>query len=73
MEVSSAHVSSVYDLSHRLLENFTKDENFTDDVDVKAILSDKDLLNNAISASHENQDAKILLKEVRINIGRKQQ
>lgn len=63
MDVSNKHLSGLYDLTHSLLEKYTKDENFTDDVDVKAILSDKDVLNNAVSSSHENQDARILQME----------
>jgi hypothetical protein len=60
---SNKHTSAVYDLTHHLLERYTKDDTFTDDVDVKAILADKDVLNNAVSTSHENQEAKIAAKE----------
>lgn len=60
---SNKHTANVYDLAHGLLEKYTKDDTFTDDVDVKAILADKDVLNNAVSTSHENQEAKIAAKE----------
>jgi hypothetical protein len=66
MEVSNRHLSACYDLSHSLLDRFARDElsvQGQEEVDVRAILSDKDVLNNAISSSHENQDAKILAME----------
>lgn len=64
IDCSNKHLSQVYDLTHTLLERYSKDDSFTDgDVDVKAILSDKDVLSNAVSTSHENQEAKIAAKE----------
>ncbi len=64
MDVSNKHLNACYDLSHTLLDRFARDElAVQEDVDVRAILSDKDVLNNAISSSHENQDAKILAIE----------
>lgn len=63
LDASNKHLSQVYDLTHTLLERYTKDDTFTDDLDVRAILADKDVLNNAVSTSHENQEAKIAAKE----------
>lgn len=64
IDTSNKHLSNIYDLTHHLLERFTKDESLTEgDIDVRAILSDKDLLSTAVSTSHENQEAKISLKE----------
>lgn len=63
LDASNKHLSQVYDLTHTLLERYTKDDTFTEDLDVRAILADKDVLNNAVSTSHENQEAKIAAKE----------
>jgi len=63
IDASNQHLNAVYDLTHALLEKYAKDDTFTDDVDVKAILADKDVLNNAVTTSHENQEGKIAAKE----------
>jgi hypothetical protein len=67
LDASSKHLSNVYELTHSLLERSAKgDESLAsgaDDVDVRALLADKDVLNNAVTTSHENQEAKIAAKE----------
>lgn len=63
LDLGSRHTSAVYELTHTLLERYAKDDTFTDDVDVKAILGDKDVLSNAVSTSHENQEGRVALME----------
>jgi len=74
LDASNKHLEHVYELTHSLLERSAKgDDSFLatgpggaespDAVDVRALLADKDVLHNAVSTSHENQEAKIAAKE----------